>query len=314
MNFKHLHYFMHVAKTGSVTRASRHLHLTPQTVSGQIQLLEEQLGTPLFSKSGRGLTLTDAGRLALGYAEDIFALGSELEGAIRHNPQAGRPLEFRIGVADAVPKSIASWLIEPAMALPEPVKITCREWKLDSLLTELALHRLDLVIADAPVPASVSVRAYSHRLGASPVGFFAAPALRRLCRGKFPDCLDGAPLLLPAEDSAVGQRLQAWLASHGLRPRVVGEFDDSALAKEFGRRGAGIFVGPAVLAAEIERQYQVKLLGSTEEVNDEFFAISVERRVTHPCMRAITQAARTELFAAPARTRRQAAPGKRASK
>jgi LysR family transcriptional activator of nhaA len=308
MNYKHLHYFMQVAKSGSVMRASELLHLTPQTLSGQIQLLEEKLGHALFAKSGRGLVLTDAGRLALGYAEEIFSLGGQLEGAVRDSPEGGRPLEFRIGVADAVPKSIAYRLIEPATTVPEPVRIICREWKLDSLLAELALHRLDLVIADAPIPAAISVRAYNHRLGSSGISFFAAPALRKQFPGEFPGCLQGAPMLLPGEDSALRQRLQGWLKAHALHPRVVGEFDDSALAQEFGRHGAGIFVGPTVLQAEIEQQYQVKALGSTSEVAHEFFAISVERRITHPCVIAITETARKELFPSPPARRRAKAP------
>jgi LysR family transcriptional activator of nhaA len=303
MNYKHLHYFMQVAKSGSVTRASEQLHLTPQTISGQIQLLEEALGGALFAKSGRGLVLTETGRLALGFAEEIFALGAELKEAVREHPRQGRPLEFRVGVADAVSKSIACRLIEPATHLPEPVRIVCREWKLDSLLAELALHRLDLVLSDAPIPASVSVRAFNHRLGASGVTFFAAPPLFELCSGAFPRCLDGAPMLMPGEDSAVGQRLRSWFQARSLRPKVVGEFDDSALAKEFGRRGAGVFIGPTVLTQEIEKQFSVKAMGVATDVMADFFAISVERRVTHPCVVAITQSARDELFALP-RTRR----------
>ena len=299
MNYKHLYYFLQVAKSGSVTRASELLHLTPQTISGQIQTLEDALGSALFSKSGRGLVLTEAGRLALGYAEEIFSVGAELEEAVRELPKKGRLLEFRVGVADAVPKSIAYRLIEPATELPEPVRVVCREWKLDSLLSELALHRLDLVISDAPIPPSVSVRAFSHRLGSSAVSFFAAPAVLKQCKGSFPSCLDGAAMLMPGEDSAVGKRLRAWLKARSLHPRVVGEFDDSALAKEFGRHGAGVFIGPAVLAREIAKQYNVKALGVAAEVLDEFFAISVERRITHPCVVAITDAARNELFAAP---------------
>ena len=194
-------------------------------------------------------------------------------------------------------------LVEPATQLPEPVRVVCREWKLDSLLAELALHRLDLVISDAPIPASISVRAFSHRLGTSGVNFFAAPALFERCGGAFPQCLDGAPMLLPSEDSALGQRLRAWFQARSLHPLVVGEFDDSALAKEFGRRGAGIFVGPSVLSNEIEKQLNVKTLGVAADVVDEFFAISVERRVTHPCVVAITQSARNELFAAPRKLR-----------
>lgn len=303
MNYKHLHYFMQVAKSGSVTRASEQLHLTPQTISGQIQLLEDALGSALFAKSGRSLVLTEAGRLALGYAEEIFGLGAELREAVREHSKQGRPLEFRVGVADAVSKSIACRLIEPATHLPEPVRMVCREWKLDSLLAELALHRLDLVISDAPIPASVSVRAFNHRLGASGVTFFAALPLFERYVGAFPQCLDGAPMLMPGEDSDVGQRLRSWFQARSLRPKVVGEFDDTALAKEFGRRGAGIFTGPTVLTEEIEKQFGVKAMGVATDVMAEFFAISVERRVTHPCVVAITQSARDELFALP-RTRR----------
>ena len=310
MNYKHLLYFMQVAKTGGVLRASEQLHMSPQTISGQIQLLEEALGNALFAKSGRGLVLTEFGRLVLGYAEEIFSVGAELKDAVRQYPKNRQTLEFRIGVADVVPKSIAYRLIEPARQLPEPVRIVCREWKLDSLLAELALHRLDLVISDDPIPPAVSVKAFNHRLGASGVSFFAAPALLEHCAGAFPQCLDGAPMLMPAEDSALGRRLRTWFQQRSLHPQVVGEFDDSALAKEFGRRGAGIFVGPSVLTQEIEKQCGVKALGATTEVTEEFFAISVERRVTHPCVVAITQSARGELFAPPAKKARgrRAAP------
>jgi LysR family transcriptional activator of nhaA len=301
MNYRHLHYFLQVAKLGGVLRASEQLHLSPQTISGQIQLLEEALGTPLFARRGRGLALTDAGRLVVGYAEDIFSTGAELEEAVRDFRRTGAPLEFRIGVADAVPKTIACRLIEPATRLPEPVRVVCREWKLDTLLGELALHRLDLVIADGPIPPTVSVRAYHHRLGSSGLSFFAAPALRESLKGRFPACLDGARLIMPSEDSAVGQRLRAWLQARSLHPRVVGECDDSALAKEFGRRGLGLFVGPSVLERDIEKQYGVRALGATSEVEAEFFAISVERRITHPCVTAITAAARDGLFAPAAR-------------
>ncbi len=299
MNFKHLHYFWWVAKAGGVTRASEQLHITPQTISGQIGqigLLEEALGAPLFAKRGRNLELTEAGRLAFGYAQDIFVLGTELEESVRNYPAGGRPVEFRVGVADALSKTIAYRLIEPATRLSTPVRIVCREWKLDSLLAELAAHRLDLVLAGAPIPPSVNVRAFNHRLGESGVSFFASARLRKSLKGKFPACLSGAPMLVPGIDAAVRARLDRWWEANKLRPRVVGEFDDSALMKAFGQRGAGVFIGPTVLESEIETQYGVKTLGRTEEVVEEFFAISVERRVTHPCVVAITGAARSRLF------------------
>ena len=296
MNFKHLHYFWRVAKAGGVARAGEQLHLTPQTISGQIGLLEDDLGTPLFAKKGRNLELTDAGRLALGYAQDIFALGSELEESLRNYPAGGRPVEFRVGVAEAVSKTIAYRLIEPATRLPTTMRLVCRESKLDSLLAELAAHRLDLVISDAPIPPSVSVRAYNHRLGESGVSFFASAELFKRCKGKFPACLDGAPMLVPGDGAAVRPRLDRWRDANKLRPRVVGEFDDSALMKAFGQRGAGVFIGPTVLESEIETQYGVKTLGRTLDVVEEFFAISVERRVTHPSVVAITAAAKDRLF------------------
>ena len=297
MNYKHLHYFWKVAKAGGVVRAAEELHLTPQTVSGQIQLLEESFGTPLFAKVGRNLELTEAGRLALGYAEEIFSLGSELEESLRLYPEGGRPLDFRVGVADAVPKSIAYRLLAPAMALSEPVRITCREWKLDSLLSELAVHRIDMVLADAPIPPTVDVRAFNHRLGDSSVSFFAAHPLAAQLGGAFPDCLQGAPMLLPGEDAAVRPRLTRWLKERALNVRIVGEFDDGALMKAFGQAGAGVFVGPAVLDDEIIEQVGAVKLGQADDVREEFFAISVERRLSHPCVLAISKAARDSLFA-----------------
>jgi LysR family transcriptional activator of nhaA len=176
------------------------------------------------------------------------------------------------------------------------VRIVCREWKLDNLLAELAAHRLDLVIAGEPIPAAARVRAYNHRLGDSGMSFFASPELRRTLKRAFPACLDGAPLLIPGDDTAVSARLQRWLGAKGLRPRVVGEFDDTALMKAFGQRGTGVFIGPTVLESEIKTQYGVETLGRTREIYEEFFAISVERRATHPCVVAIHDSARDGLF------------------
>lgn len=291
MNFKHLHYFWKVATTGAVARASEELHITPQTISEQIQLLEEELGTALFARQGRRLELTEAGRLALGYAQEIFSLGAELRETLQFHGR-GRRIGFRVGVADAVPKTLAHRLLEPAMGLPEGVRIVCREWKLDSLLSELAVHRLDLVIADSPVPPAVSVRAYNHRLGESGVSFFAAAALARRLGGDFPACLDGAPMLMPGEDSALRIKLLRWFEGVKVKPDIVGEFDDSALMNAFGQAGIGVFPAPSALEREIEAQHDVRALGRTREVVSEFFAISIERRLTHPAVVAITRAAR----------------------
>ncbi len=298
MNYKHLLYFWAVAKHGGVVKAAEHLHVTPQTISGQIQLLEEHFGRELFHKSGRALELTDAGQLAFSYAEDIFTLGSELDQVVRQPRGAARPLELRVGIADAVPKMVACHLLEPALTGEQAFKVVCREWKLDSLLAELAVHRIDLVLSDTPLPSGLSVHAFSHRLGGSAVGFYAVPALAKTLAGEFPACLNGAPMLVPGADSAMGGRLMQWLSKHKLRPHVVGEFDDGALLKALGHQGHGVFMAPIVLHDEVCRQYEAVRLGVATDLIEEFYVISVERRITHPGVAAITQAARAGLFAA----------------
>ena len=295
LNYKHLHYFWAVAKAGGVTRASERLHVTPQTISGQLSLFEEVLGEMLFTRVGRHFELTEAGRLVLSYADEIFSLGQELEEVLHHRP-TGRPPQFRVGVTDAVPKSLAYRLLEPAMQIPEPPRMICREGKVASLLAELAVHRLDIVIADSPMPPAIDVRGFSHLLGESGLTFFATPDLARRHPGEFPQCLDGAPLLLPGEDVAVRPRLKRWFNDHRIRPRITGEFDDSALMKAFGRAGVGIFSAPTAIAEQVMRQHDVVSIGSTEEVKEQFYAISVERKLTHPAVVAISRAARQELF------------------
>lgn len=296
MNFKHLYYFWVAAKAGGVMRAGEQLHTTPQTLSGQIKLLEQWLGRPLFRKSGRQLELTSDGQVALGYADEIFALGAQLEGALRQSRGGQRMLEFRVGVADSVAKSVAYRLLEPALSVAEPVRLIGSEGKFPDLLAQLALHRLDLVIADEPLSRRVSVKAFNHPLGATVMSFFATPALAATLQGGFPQCLDGAPMLIQGAASSVRQQLEGWLARHQLRPRVVGEFDDGALMTAFGREGRGVFMSPTVLEAETIAQFGVEVIGRSNELVEEFFAVSVERRITHPCVVAITQVARRELF------------------
>lgn len=298
MNYKHLLYFWTVARLGGVVKAGEHLHVTPQTISGQIQLLEEQIGRPLFRKKGRKLEMTETGQLAFSYAQDIFNLGAELEQVVRQPQGALRPVELRVGNADAVPKLVVTRLLEPAMTQAQPVKVISREGKLDSLLAELAVHRLDLVLSDIPLPPALSVTAFNHRLGGSNVGFYASAALAERASGPFPACLDGLPLLAPGADSAMGVRLTQWLGKHKLRPRVVGEFDDGALVTELGKQGHGVFVAPMVLDQEVRTQYGARLLGEATDLIEEFYVITVERRITHPGVAAITQAARAGLFAA----------------
>ena len=292
MNLKHLFYFWKTAKEGGIMRAGEALHITPQTISGQIGQLEHSLGIELFSRQGRALELTDAGRLALGYAEEIFSLGAELEQAIRHYPK-GRPATFRVGVSDALPKLLAYRLLEPAVVAGEPLRIVCREGRLERLLTELAVHRLDLVIADTPLPATLDVRAFNHRLAESGMSFVAAPALAARGTKKFPDCLAELPLLVPGEDSSSRQKLMRWLEKVRLRPKIVGEFDDSALMTAFGQAGVGVFPVPTIIEEEIVAAYGVQVLGRSPEARTEYFAISAERRVTHPCVLAIAESART---------------------
>ena len=298
MNFKHLHYFWVTARAGGIMRAGEQLHTTPQTLSGQIKLLEEWLGRKLFRKSGRQLALTDEGRLALGYADQIFALGAELEDALRQARSGQRVLEFRVGVADSVAKSVAYRLLEPALSVAEPVRLIGSEGKFPDLLAQLALHRLDLVIADEPLSRRMSVKAFNHALGTTTMSFFCAPALRAQLKGPFPQCLNDAPMLIQGVASSVRQQLEGWLTQHQIRPRVVGEFDDGALMTAFGREGRGVFMSPAVLEQEIVAQYGVEVIGRSSELVEEFFAVSVERRITHPCVAAITQAARGRLFGA----------------
>ncbi len=304
MNYKHLQYFWTVVRAGGVLRASEQLHLTPQTLSGQIRLLEERFGQRLLRKAGRGVEPTQTGRLVMQYADEIFSLGGELEDALRGGREAPPAPLLRIGIADSVPKAIAYHVVEPALRSDTPPRLQCAEGKLPALLGELALRRLELVVSDVPMPGHVNVKAFTHLLGQSRIAFFAAPALlqragttARKAKARFPDCLGTLPLLLPGADSAMRPRIDAWLRQHAIAPRVAAEFDDSALMKAFGRKGRGAFPAPAVLASEIARQYEVVELGPAADLVEEFYGISVERRITHPAIAAITEAARGELFA-----------------
>ncbi|WP_219216042.1 transcriptional activator NhaR [Variovorax boronicumulans] len=294
MNFKHLYYFWAAAKAGGIVRAGEQLHITPQTLSTQIKLLEESLGCHLFQKSGRGVELTPEGRTALSYADQIFSLGAELEAAVGNKRSGVRTLNFRVGIADAVPKAIAYRLLEPALAIPEQVRLICHEGHFRDLLGQLSVQRLDLVIANEAMGKQTSVKAFNHTLGTTAMTFFATPALHASLEGSYPQCLDGAPMLIPGSASAMRQRLDLWLAEHALRPRLIGEFDDAALLKAFGGEGRGVFMAPTVLEDETCAQYGVKVLGRASELVEEFFGISVERRITHPCVAAITRAARQQ--------------------
>lgn len=295
LNFKQLYYFLSVAKAGSITRAAEQLHLTPQTLSGQISKLEEAVGTDLFKRVGRRLELIAAGKAAVSHADEIFQMGKELEATLRGRT-TGKELPFRVGVADAVPKSVAYRLLAPALLLDEPVRLVCHEDKMEPLFAELAVHQLDLVIADRPLPAGLHVRGYNHALGRSGVVLLAAPALAERYRERYPHSLERAPLLLPSLGTAVRAASERWLRERELEPHVIAEFDDTALMKAFGQAGAGLFPAPAVVADEVCSQYRVEVVGHLQRVSVSYYAISLQRRLSHPAVIAVTTAARTGLF------------------
>jgi LysR family transcriptional activator of nhaA len=296
LNYHHLRYFWAVAREGGVTRASQKLRISQPTVSAQVHELEEALGEKLFVRTGRRLALTEVGRIAYRYADEIFGLGRELLDAVRDRP-TGRPLRLHVGIVDVVPKLVAHQILEPALRLAEPVHVVCHEDKADRLLAELAVHGLDLVLSDAPVGPSASVRAYNHLLGESAVAFFGTPSLAAAHRAGFPGSLHEAPVLLPTQNTSLRRGLDGWFESRRIRPRVVGEFEDSALMKVFAEEGVGLFPAPAVLAERLRRQYRVEALGELLPLRERYYAISVERRLKHPAVVAISEAARRELFA-----------------
>ena len=295
LNYHHLLYFWSVAKHGSVTKACEELRLAQPTISAQIRALEEALGEKLFARSGRHLVLTEMGRVVFRYAEDIFSLGQDLMNTVKGRG-SGRPVRLVVGVADVVPKLLASRLLGFAFKLPQAVQIVCWEDKLDRLLAELAIHELDLVIADSPVPPTVKVQAHSHLLGESEVTLFASARLSVKHRRKFPQSLDGAPFLLPTSNATLRRSLDAWFLSNGVQPKIVGEFEDSATLKAFGQAGHGIFPGSAVMEQEICRQYKVQVVGQADSVKQRFYGITVERRVAHPAVVAIFEQVRKKLL------------------
>jgi LysR family transcriptional regulator, transcriptional activator of nhaA len=295
LNYQHLKYFWAVARSETLTTAAENLGLTPQTLSTQIKNLEDSLGQKLFARSGRGLLLTDVGQSVFGYADEIFSIGDELTEMVAGR-SVGRALQVVVGVADVLPKLVAHRLIEPALQLEEPVRVVCRATGLPSLLGDLATHRIDVVLSDAPIPSPVRIRAFNHLLGECGVTFMASASTARGYRGGFPGSLDGAPILLPAEGTALRRQLDDWFSENEIHPRIVGEFEDSALLKAFGQAGAGLFPVPSIIEAEVGRQYHARPIGVVDGVVERFYAISVERRVTHSAVAAICTGARTKLF------------------
>lgn len=299
LNFNHLHYFYVVAREGSVVRAGEVLDLTQPTISGQLRKLERSLGVRLFRRAGRNLVLTEAGRLAYGYAEEMFGLAREMEAALAGRVSGG-PLHLRVGLVDAMPKMMAHRLLSPALELPEGVRVTCREGKLEQLLADLATHNLDAVLSDAPAQPPLKVRVYNHLLGESTVGVFGLAELAVRWGEGFPGSLDGAPFLLPTEGTALRFTLDDWFRRADLRPRVVAELEDGALVKAFGAEGMGLFCAPSAVRREVERQYRVRCLGTLPGARERFYAITAERRLVHPAVVALSRTAREAVFNADA--------------
>ncbi len=290
LNYHHLHYFWVVAREESVTRACAILHLSQPTVSGQIRELEKAMKTTLFVKSGRGLALTEAGRAVFRYADDIFALGRELMNVVSGRP-VGQPLRLRIGVVDVMPKLIAHLLIESALRLPESVRVVCSEGKLERLAAELSIHNLDVILADVPLSPAVKAKVYTHLLGECGVVIVGVPDLVVSYKSGFPKSLDGAPFLLPSEGTSLRRSLDQWFDKHSIRPTIRGEFEDSALLKTFGRYGEGLFAVPSAVENDIRHHYGVQRVGKADGVREKFYAISVERKLRHPAVVAISEKA-----------------------
>ena len=295
LNYKHLEYFWAVAREGSVTRAAESLFVSQPAISSQIRKLENQLGEKLFEKSGRALELTAMGRVVFGYADEIFSLGRELTQTIRGQPTE-RPLRLAVGVAQALPKLAAYQLVAPVLEMDRPVRLVFREDQPDRLFSELALHSLDLVLTDSPLPESINIKAYNHPLGECGVSFMGTPGLAKRFRNGFPDSLDEAPLLLPTSNTMLRRALDRWFEEKGIRPLTVAEIEDSAVLKVFGQEGAGLFAVPTVVEERVRDQYGVELVGREDSVRERFYGISAERRIKHPAVVAITEAARQHLF------------------
>lgn len=297
LNYHHLLYFWVVAKQGSIAQASRELRLAPPTISAQIHRLEGALGEKLFERKGRRLVLTEFGCVALRYAEEIFSLGREFLDTAKGRP-SGRPIRLVVGISNVLPKSIVYRILEPAFRLEEDVRVICREDRsAEGFMGELAMHTVDVVLSDAPAGPNTSVRAFSHPLGECGTAFFAAPKLAKACRRWFPRSLDSVPFLLPGGNSALRRALEEWFDSLKIRPKVVAELDDASLAKIVAEAGLGVFAAPNVVEKEVRQRYKVQLVARVEEVRQRFYAISVERKIRHPAVLAISDAARKHIFA-----------------
>jgi LysR family transcriptional activator of nhaA len=295
LNYHHLYYFWTVAREGSVSRAGEKLLLTGPTISSQLRDLEEAIGAKLFRRAGRGLALTDTGRLVYRHADEIFSKGQDLMDALKGLP-AARPRRLIVGVADVLPKLIVYRILEPALRMEEPAQVVCLENKPERLLAELSIQGIDLVLSDAPVPPGVQVRAFSHFLGETGVSVFGVPALAAPRRRRFPRSLDGAPFLLPTSNTSIRRSMDDWFALGGIAPKVLAEFEDNALLATFGGAGAGLFAYPTVIEEEVRRAYGVRLVGRIPAVRERYYVISIERKLKHPGALVIAEAAQRGLF------------------
>jgi LysR family transcriptional activator of nhaA len=295
LNYHHLLYFWMVAREGSVTKACEKLHLSQPTISAQLRQLEKSLGAKLFERQGRRLALTDTGRAVLQYADEIFALGQEMQDVVAGRP-IHRPLPVKVGIPDALPKLIAFRILEPLFRMPEKVQLHCSEGNLETLYADMAAHQLDLVLSDSPAAPGIRLRAFSHLLGESATTVFGAASLAAKFAKKFPNSLADAPILLPSPGTLLRRTLDQWFDDHKIHPQVVAEIQDGALLKTFGAAGLGLFVVPSAIEKEVCSQYKVRALGRLEEVRERFYAITPERRIKHPAIVAITTEARERLF------------------
>jgi LysR family transcriptional activator of nhaA len=289
INFRHLYYFWVVAKEGGITRAAERLHLAVQTISSQLTLLEQSLGKTLFTQQGRRLVLTEAGRMAMSYADQIFLLGEQMQDAL-NEADSGR-IRLTVGISDSLPKLSAYRMLEPAMRSDKKVHVVCYEDQFEALLADLALHKLDIVLTDREVPSGSAMKVFSHRLFDSEMVVVGAPALAERYREGFPGNLGGAPFLLPARNNALRGRIDEWFLQHRIHPDVVGEFEDNALLNTFGRRGLGLFFAPATLAGDVAEQFGTVVVGQVPSVREQFYAISNDRKIKHPAVEAIVAGA-----------------------
>jgi len=296
LNFHHLRYFWVVAREGGLTKAAAKLHVSQPTISAQIQALEGVLGEKLFRRSGRNLRLTDVGQHVLSYAEEIFSIGQDLVSSVKQRPTS-RPLRLHLGVADALPKLVTYRIIEPIFSLEQPVQVSCWETKLSDMLVELAAYRLDIVLADEPASSGVNARIFNHLLGECGVTFCAEATLARKLRRGFPKSLNGAPALLPMANTGLRRSIEKWFHANGIRPRLVGEFEDPALLHVFAFHGLGFIPVATLVAKEAATRFGFGVVGRTDACRQRFYAITPERKLTHPVVTAITSDARSRLFA-----------------